>query len=115
MLPKARRISKSDFPNLMKTGWGLSSANFNLKYSALASGSQGSRWSVVVSKKIAKTALDRNKLKRRARYVLTKNLAKMKPGYQVAIFFRANLLKAPFSALEAELINLLNRAKLLHA
>lgn len=115
MLPKANRIKKSDFPTLMKVGRGLASANFSLKYSPLPQTSQTSLFSVIVAKKVVKTAVGRNKLKRRARYVLSKNLAKIETGFQVAIFLRTNLLASPYLALEQELLDLLGRAKLFHA
>jgi len=114
MLSKANRIKKSDFPVLIKIGQNFSSENFSLKFSPQANPNQVSLFSVVIAKKIVKTAVGRNKLKRRVHYALSKKLAKIKTGYQVIIFIRANLLKTPYSTLEQELLTLLIKTKLLH-
>jgi ribonuclease P protein component len=115
MLPKASRIKKSDFPVLIKSGRGLNSSQFNLKWLPLADKSSPSQFSVIVAKKVAKTAVARNRLKRRLRYVLEKNFAKMEPGYQIAIFLWLNLLTTPFSTLEQDLLGILIKTKLSHA
>ncbi len=115
MLPRASRIKKSDFPVLIKTSRNLGSENFSLKFSTLSDPQHPSLFSVVVSKKIAKTAVGRNKLKRRIRYVLSKNLAKMEKGFQIAIFLRINLNKTSYFDLERELLTLMTKAKLFYA
>jgi ribonuclease P protein component len=70
MLPRSQRISKEVFKETQTKGLIFHSPLFFLKCSNTDS---GSRFAVVISKKIAKTAVIRNRVKRRI-YSIVKDL-----------------------------------------
>lgn len=72
MIPKQNRINREDFEKIMKKGGIGSSSLFSLRF--LKNPLNKGHFSVVVSKKVAKTAVSRNKIRRRAYSVLGKSV-----------------------------------------
>ncbi|MCX6735672.1 MAG: ribonuclease P protein component [Candidatus Parcubacteria bacterium] len=68
MFPKKNRITKTRFDELMKKGRVLHSPSFSLRYSKGLNVLP--RFAFVVSKKVAKNAVDRNLLRRRGFSIL---------------------------------------------
>jgi ribonuclease P protein component len=69
-----------------------------------------SRVAFVVSVKVAKTAVARNKLKRQARYIVNKHHISQSRGKITIVYFKPGASKASFSSLESELTLLLKQA-----
>lgn len=91
--------SSSPFPVIMKRGFLVHSPHLSLK--AL----KGDHFvSVVVSKKVAKTAVDRNRLKRRVR-AITQLLQ-----LQGIFFTKKGAATLPFSSLKQEVEELIEKA-----
>ena len=112
MLSQERRISQSLFTQILKDGRSFNTKNLSLRVSARKD--QGkSAFSFVISAKAVKTAVGRNKLKRRGRHVIKKNLLKIKEGYFCAFFFKKELKDLPFSVFEEEILSGLRQANLL--
>jgi len=71
------------------------------------------KFAFVVSKKTAKKAVSRNKLKRRARYIIQKHSNKIKNGYRGAFVFKSTAAKVSFDELELSILDLLKKTNLL--
>lgn len=61
-----------------------------------------SRVSFVVSKKEVRSATQRNKIKRRSRYIFGK-IKNLRKGYKYVVHFKSSAVTLPFSHLEEEL------------
>ena len=75
MLPRLHRLRKTDIGAVITSGRTYQSLGLNLK---IRLGGESPSFAIVVSNKVANLASDRNKLKRRIRYVINKNLELMK-------------------------------------
>lgn len=75
MLPKNSRISRKEFPNLLKSSSFFHSPHFSLR----VANSTKPQIAVSVSKKITKKATGRNSVRRRTYAVLYKYLKLLKP------------------------------------
>ena len=83
MLSKNNRLAKdSEIKTALKLGRGFFNPFFSLKFLRQA---QGKRFAVVVSTKVFKSAVRRNRLKRIVREYLRKNLDKFKTGSYIII------------------------------
>jgi len=106
MLPKKHRINKKTFEEIFKKGKIFSSDYLYLKITPLSE--KYSVFSFVVPSKVAKKAVERNKLKRRARHIIKKMLPKIEKGLGVIIFFKKGAEKMTFSELEKEINDIFN-------
>ncbi len=98
MFPKANRLSGPDFANLSDAqkkmfGW------FFIKYKK----SQIMKISVIVPKKIEKSAVKRNKMKRRVLHILKSKLNTPVDNYLIAIYLTKNILNYPQVDLESDI------------
>lgn len=100
MLPHSQRINTSLFKEIMEKGR-FSHGNLFLFRFVKYEGK--SRLSVSVSKKVAKSAVDRNKIKRRVYSLLRGMIDKIKPGYKVIVFVKTNIDKVNFDQLNKDL------------
>jgi ribonuclease P protein component len=115
MLPSQRRVTKEAWPALIKSGKVFFSPNLSLRLGLLSQPATPSLFGVVVSKKVAKTAVRRNYLKRRLRAIINKHLESFPTGYQFAFFFRQDDQQLKIIELEQETLNLLSKTKIFHA
>jgi len=113
MLSAAHRLAKrSDIEAVHKRGrsffvgnLGLRSAKNNLKVS---------RFTVIVSLKVSKKAVDRNRLKRRLREIIRKDvLPAVKPGFDGILITKKSLLLLPFCELRELTIKLFKKTRLI--
>jgi len=72
-----------------------------------------SRFAVVVGVKTAKSAVDRNRIKRRVRAIVHAHIAQMKGGWDVGLLPRKEALTAKHQELESQILNSLKKARLL--
>lgn len=68
-----------------------------------------SRFLVIVSSKISKKAVIRNKVKRRLNEIIRLNVLKDKPGYDLIVMTKSGILDQEYSKLREVLVNELNR------
>jgi ribonuclease P protein component len=105
MLSKKRRIEKKNFTALQKKGKSLFTKLFSVTVGALKD-KEAFKVSVVVSKKVAKTAVTRNRLRR----VVYGALGEMLPHLQKGLFFifylKSGVEKITKSQLEKEIQDL---------
>ncbi|MEA3449834.1 MAG: ribonuclease P protein component [Patescibacteria group bacterium] len=73
---------------------------------------ENNRFGVIVSTKISKKAVIRNKIKRRIRAVIKKELEKLKIGYDIVIFSQKAIVDSSYKEIETELTQIFNKLKL---
>ena len=110
MLPKKQRIPKALAREVFGRGAGSSSQNFLLKLIKSPAGQ--TRFAVSISKKVAPTAVLRNRTRRRVYSVIRGFLPRVKSGFLVAITVKKGGEKLPYAGIEKEIEELLSRAKM---
>jgi ribonuclease P protein component len=105
MFKKSSRIEKKDVIKVIKEGVAYHSPSFLLK--VLNNPQKTTLFAVIVSKKVAKTAVSRNKNKRRVREIIKKNEDKIKQGNFYIIMLKKDLNKSLFKDIENETKTLL--------
>lgn len=96
MLPKAKRLGRSDFSKKP-----IRIVPFALGSIRILGGEPGA--SVVVPKKACPLAVDRNRLRRRAYAILGPLLEQGSLGKPVVVLLNARAAKVPFAGLKQEL------------
>lgn len=112
MLPKKQRIERPFFDLLLKKGRSTHTSLFSVSVLSAETLKQHSKFGVVVSKKVAKQAVTRNKLRRRAYAVFSKEHGNIKKGFLVALFFKKPAAELSFSETASEIKKLLHKANL---
>lgn len=112
MLSVKHRLTKEkDFKKIHASGRSFFSSWLRLRY--LANNQELSRLAVVVSTKVSKKAVKRNRVKRQLREIIRLNLAKVKPGYDITISVNNKALDKDYKDLEKETLKLFAKARLL--
>jgi ribonuclease P protein component len=110
MLAKKYRLTKDkDIQNVLKKGKIFYHPFFNLKI--LKNNLQNPRFCIVISTKISKKAVVRNKVKRQLRAIIYKNLAKISQNYDLVILTKPAVTITQFEELEKALVSLLSKVK----
>ena len=109
MRREQRLTSSSQFDAVFKNGkvWATDVAVMR----AIPNGLAFSRFGIIVSKKVGKKAVVRNRVKRLLREVV--RLTPIQPGWDVVIVARRQAAEAGFREIEPAMLSLLNRAGLL--
>ncbi len=107
MLPKLHRLSKQDFAILLKTGRRVHGAHISYVYCPAPEGKPFA-CGVVVSKKVAKSAVARNLLTRRIYNILGAHAVQCAGKYS-AIMTRSGTAELSFEELEKETVDVLKR------
>ena len=115
MFPKKNRITKREFSELMKTGRVFHSPIFLFR---MVKKEQGTlpKFAFVVSKKVAKNAADRNKMKRRGFHALREVVFPIDPkmgGCMCAFFFKKEGREVGFEEIKREIKELLKKGGIL--
>jgi len=111
VLPKENRLkAKKDFEKVFKKGKGIKESLLFLKVSE--NGLEISRFGFIVSQKISKKAVLRNKIKRRLRELIKKRIKKLKKGTDYVFVVLPGLEKKGLKDTEEILEKLLEKAKL---
>lgn len=111
MLPLKNRLEKKCFKLLFFGGKKISSVNFNLIYKQ--NDQEVSKAGFVVSSSVSKYAVERNKIKRRAREIIRRTLNEFKSPYLIIFLFKKEVLKLDFNEFRKEIIRALTEAKLI--
>lgn len=112
MLPTNRRINKASFKDNLK---GVVFHNQSL-YLKLVNqiDLKSNQFAVIIPKKVKKTAVGRNLLKRRIFAVIQNNLKNIKNSFQYYFYIKKDLSSLSFSDLTNEVLDLLGKAKVLN-
>ncbi|MBI4059079.1 ribonuclease P protein component [Candidatus Microgenomates bacterium] len=109
MLPSQYRLNeKRDFDRVLKKGLMEQTSLFGLGYLKLTD-NLPSRFGLIVSKRISKRAVDRNRIKRILRESLRHLLEKMDKGFMVVILAKHKLLYSNQKEAEEVLAMVLNK------
>lgn len=112
MLAKKRRVKTKEF-NLAFSS--IESKNhtsplFSIKIAPSGESTQKTIFSCVVSKKIANTAVLRNKTRRRVYEIIKKVLPIVKNGYVCLVFVKKEAINSDFSTLKENFNQLIKKA-----
>ncbi len=112
MLPKENRLKKEkEFEAVFKGGRTLKGKSAFIRY--LINGTDKTRIGFVVSKKISKLAVVRNKTKRRMREIVRLKKDKLKEGLSIVIVSLPSITKLTYKEIKEDLENLLNKEELI--
>jgi len=110
MLKKENRLKKKkDFDSVYKKGKTIAGKLIFLKI--LKNNLDINRFGFVVSKKISKKAVIRNKTKRKLREIIKKEI--IKKGFNIIINTNPEILNKDYNEIRLEIRNLFKKAKLL--
>lgn len=99
MFKKVNQLKKDkEFDNVFKHG--RSSFNKILGAKAVSNELGNSRFGILVSNKISKKAVARNKIKRRIREIIRLQLAELKPGFDIVIITLPSVLGRSYQEIE---------------
>ncbi|MDD3032766.1 MAG: ribonuclease P protein component [Candidatus Pacebacteria bacterium] len=111
MLKRENRLTKKkDFERVYKKGRGIKTDSLFLKI--LENEQEITRIGIVISKKVSKRAVIRNKIKRRIREIVKKS--SLKPGFDLIIVTYPQIKEKDFQQLEEEINQLFKKAKCLN-
>lgn len=109
MINKSYRINKKEFDSIIKNGFSCNSSFFSLKF--LENKEKISKFSVVVSKKVTKSAIFRNKTRRRVYSILKNEQKNLKKQGFFMFFAKKDLVKKDFSVIKADILYILSKIK----
>lgn len=110
MIARQYRIKKTtDFTKTYKFGKSHNQKDFYIK--SLHSSAAVSRFAVVIPKKVEKSAVKRNKARRRVYEIIRANLEQTQPGYTIIITLKSNLSDITHSQLRSSLTVALKNLK----
>jgi len=111
MLSKIYRLkSKSDFARVSKTRNSAYEKLLGVK--VRENQLPHSRFGIVVGLKVSKKAPERNKIKRRIREIIRKNLNDIKSGHDIMVLVLKPAVDADYSDIENSLIKAFKKVKL---
>lgn len=112
LFSKNRLRKKNDFERVMRSKTSKSAATSFLKAKVFFSEEENTRIGFVVSKKVSKKAILRNKIKRRLREAARKMIPGLKPGFDVVVFTTPDIVRNDYSQIEKALAALFQKADL---
>jgi len=112
MLPKENRLKKEkEFEAVFKGGRTIKGKSVFLRY--LINGTDKTKVGFVVSKKISKLAVVRNKAKRRMRDIVRLKKDGLKEGLSIVIISLPSITKLKYKEIKEDLENLLSKEELI--
>ncbi|MFZ3057584.1 MAG: ribonuclease P protein component [Minisyncoccales bacterium] len=112
MLPKENRLKKEkEFEAVFKGGRTIKGKSVFLRY--LINGTDKTKVGFVVSKKISKLAVVRNKAKRRMRDIVRLKKDGLKEGLSIVIISLPSIVKLTYKEIKEDLENLLSKEELI--
>ena len=113
MLAQKRRIKKDSFSLIMKEGLFLHTPGLYIRVLDRKD-DQPSLFGFVVPSKVCKTSVGRHFLKRQMTAVVEKKLTNIRPGFSTIFFLKKDFRLITGYNLESEILELLERAKILN-
>ena len=111
MLSKKNRIDKKLFPEFIRKAKTFSSDNMYLK--VVYNCRKDKAFAFVASLKVSKKAVERNRLKRRARAITHPLLKNVPAGTCAAVFFKPAIMGKKYGEIKDELLGLYKKAKII--
>jgi len=104
-----RRFKKADFNNLFKKGKTIAGELVFLKFRK--NNLKTNRFCFVVGLKVSKKSTARNRIKRQLKDIVGKNIKDIKPGTDVAIIARPEIIGKKYWEIKREIKNLFQKLK----
>jgi len=112
MLPKEYRLVRDkDFAKVARYGQKAYSPELNLKW--IKNNQSYSRWGIIVSLKVDKKAVVRNKIKRRLRAILRENVDFLVSGWDVIIITKDQIKKLDYPQIKKMFLEILYKNNLI--
>ncbi|MDD4271244.1 MAG: ribonuclease P protein component [Patescibacteria group bacterium] len=108
-----RLVKEKDFKKILKQGKSSYTKIFRVK--ALANELKNNRYGIIISTKVSKKAVERNKLKRQFRAALNKLDKKLIQGFDLAVIVSPIALGHEFKFIKSELEKILFALKMFKA
>lgn len=109
MLPKQKRIPRDSFGRILSLGLLQNSPHFLLR--TISAPKEG--YAALVSKKVAQSAVDRNRVRRRVYAVIRVLLPQIKKTSHTVISAKQGANKITFAVLQSEIEELFHKARLM--
>lgn len=110
MIPKQHRLAKKDFDLIFKKGRRIHGKTFSLIISLSKDKSEDYKIGVVVTKKVCKKAVDRNKLKRQIRNTISRYIMKALPtGQKIVVMAFPTPKPRKYQGIKEELVELFKK------
>lgn len=112
-LKRQNRLLVKDFKVLQSQKGGFWAKGVLLSIKSVKNNLLQSRFGFVVSTKVSKKAVERNRIKRRLRDIIRKNIDNIKAGFDIVVIASPLSNKAKYQIIKDDLIDLLKKLKLL--
>ncbi|MDH5442033.1 MAG: ribonuclease P protein component [Candidatus Nomurabacteria bacterium] len=113
MLRKSNRLTRDEFNHLLNKNTTLRDGRLLFRYRKLDDVESLSKFSVVISKKVAKGAITRHLLKRRVYAVLRDHRRDLKPGFYAGFFIQKGFADLNYSENETIVLSLLKQSNII--
>ena len=101
--------SKRDFDLLYQRGVSLNGKFFYLKCLKAKGSGLATRFGIVISTKISKSAVVRNLKRRQLKEIIRLNRDKIKDGMMILLVAKEDIVKAEYDSLEKEFLSLIKK------
>ena len=105
-----RLTKKKDFDQVFKSGRSAYNQMLGLKY--VDSEFKNSRFGIIISNRVSKKAVERNKLKRQIREIIRLQIDKIKPGKDCVLIALSPILGKSYEEIERSIKGLCQRLRL---
>jgi len=105
MIPRQNRPTRPEVEDIIKNGRSVQGVFVSFKYKTIPV----SKATIVVTKKVGKTAVLRNRIKRRLRAIISSLLLESKRPIGVVVFAKAPVIEALAKDLQSEVKNLFQK------
>jgi len=112
MLSNKNRLSKKDeIARVFKSGRSFYSDGLGIR--VVKNNLELSRFCFIVSSKVSKKAVDRNRIKRQLRNIILLKLAKIKPGFDFLVLVLPTILGQKSGEIDRDITAILNKLGLI--
>lgn len=112
LFKKYRLSKKKDFETIFKKGKKVYGRYMTLFF--LKNNLGLNRFGIIISNKVSKKAVERNKIRRRILEALRKNLDLLKNGFDIVIVAKDSIQDRNYQLIKDEILKLLTKQKALH-
>lgn len=113
MLPKQYRLSRIELNRVKKKGTLIQGNLFSLLVSRQQEAKQASQFGFIISTKIHKRAIKRNRVKRLLNEAIYSLLPKIKPGFETVFLAKKRIIDAGLEEIGVEVERLFIKARMM--
>ena len=114
MLSKPHRLTEEkDFKRVMLKGRAFFVKELGIKFYPQKNPEAPTRIGIVVPKKLARTIVKRNRIKRQLRHIFIALIKEIRPGYDIVCLARALLMDAPYQTMQEQVRFVLGKTRLI--